>query len=140
MGTGFYVYAVVVQGLVYQSGCVEEGIKRIFTPSQDRTFSDSPSTVLILLIRYLDTKTEPKMRFPAIFLSMLALAAASPAPAPMDSLQRRAYKSVQFGTEQQFIMQPSNSPITNLQGIQTYFQGDGNFVVSVSSPLFPPSL
>ncbi|KAM0802977.1 hypothetical protein BDR22DRAFT_75863 [Usnea florida] len=67
------------------------------------------------------------MRFPTVFLSILALAAAS--PSPMGSLQRRVDKVVRFGTNQAFTLQPSNSPITNLQGIQSYFQGDGNFVV-----------
>ena len=76
------------------------------------------------------------MRFPTVFLLILTLAAAS--PAPMGSLQRRAYETVQLSTDQAFVLRPSTSPITNLQGIQTYFQGDGNFVVSVppfSQPL-----
>ena len=74
------------------------------------------------------------MRAPSVLLWILTLAAAS--PSPMGSLQRRAGKVVQFSIDQQFVMQPSNSPITNLQGVETYFQGDGNFVVSV--PVSPP--
>ena len=78
------------------------------------------------------------MRFPTVFLLILTLATAS--PSPVGPLQRRVDKVVRFGTNQQFIMQPSNNPITNLQGIQTYFQGDGNFVVSVPLPSHPLSL
>lgn len=68
------------------------------------------------------------MRFSTTLLSILAVAVASPA----GSLQRRAIKEVDFGIDQTFTLQPSNSPIVSLVGgIDTYFQGDGNFVVSV---------
>lgn len=73
------------------------------------------------------------MWFPTAVLSILTLAAAS----PMGSLQRRANKEVLFGTQQAFTLKPSNSPVVSLWGgVDTYFQGDGNFVVSV--PLLPP--
>lgn len=60
--------------------------------------------------------------------SILTLAAAS----PMGSLERRINKEIIFNTNQAFTLQPSNSPITSLSGVQSYFQGDGNFVMSVS--------
>ena len=66
------------------------------------------------------------MWFPTSLMSILTLAAAS----PMGSLQRRVNKEVLFGTNQAFTLQPSNSPVVSLWGgVQTYFQGDGNFVV-----------
>ncbi|CAF9934153.1 MAG: hypothetical protein ALECFALPRED_005868 [Alectoria fallacina] len=66
------------------------------------------------------------MWFPTAVLSILTLAAAS----PMGSLQRRANKEVLFGTQQAFTLKPSNSPVVSLWGgVDTYFQGDGNFVV-----------
>lgn len=56
----------------------------------------------------------------------------------MGSLQRRANKEVSFGTQQAFTLQPSNSPVVSLWGgVESYFQGDGNFVVSVSLPPSP---
>ena len=66
------------------------------------------------------------MWFPTTLLPILTLAAAS----PMGSIQRRANKEVLFGTNQAFTLQPSNSPVVSLWGgVETYFQGDGNFVV-----------
>lgn len=58
-------------------------------------------------------------------LSILTLAAAS----PIGSLERRINKEISFNTNQAFLLQPSNSPITSLSGVQSYFQGDGNFVI-----------
>ena len=66
------------------------------------------------------------MRFVTVLFSILTLGAAS----PVGSLQRRAAKAISFGTQQQFILQPSNTPVVSLWGgIQTYSQGDGNLVV-----------
>lgn len=72
------------------------------------------------------------MWFPTALLSILTLAAAS----PLGSLQRRVNKEVLFNTQQAFTLKPSNSPVVSLLGgVDTYFQGDGNFVVSVPPPL-----
>ncbi|KAL9068679.1 MAG: hypothetical protein Q9161_005993 [Pseudevernia consocians] len=66
------------------------------------------------------------MWFLTTLLPILTLAAAS----PMGSIQRRATKEVLFGTNQAFTLQPSNSPVVSLWGgVESYFQGDGNFVV-----------
>ena len=82
------------------------------------------------------------MWVPTALLSVLSLAAAS----PVGSLRRRVNKEVVFGTGQSFTLQPSNSPVVSLWGgVDTYFQGDGNFVVLVlpqllSLPTFIHSL
>ena len=66
------------------------------------------------------------MRFLIVLFSILTLGAAS----PVGSLQRRVAKEISFSTQQQFVLQPSNTPVASLWGgIQTYFQGDGNLVV-----------
>lgn len=75
------------------------------------------------------------MWFTTTLLSILTLATAS----PMGSIQRRVNKEVLFNTNQAFTLQPSNSPVVSLWGgIDTYFQGDGNFVVSVFPLTSPP--
>lgn len=77
------------------------------------------------------------MLFLTVFVSILTLGATS----PMGGLQRRANKAVLFNTGQSFLLQPSNSPIVSLSGgVDTYFQGDGNLVVSVPCLSHTPPL
>ena len=71
-----------------------------------------------------------KTWFLTIISSILTQAIASPA----GSLQRRANEMISFATQQQFILQPSNTLVISLwRGVQTYIQRDGNFVMSVPS-------